>query len=636
MQRNNRLLFCASRWHTRSSPVCDQGRARRSFTSTRLLRRGGGDFYELLGVPSSATQAEVKAAFRRKALNLHPDVRKADSKEEADKHGEQFVALLECAAILSDPSRRAEYDRSLQHRATRPVDMEWDADYDHPIKRPGAADFPSSPLKRDQDVRGGRGWSYTASSGRRTSGDAESRQSPPRGKSAASADPEDQPQWVIKYQDLVSQGLLQRLIEPVAEEAMDALETAYYGPAFYGPLWQILDFEAEVRNPGLVVDSLAGGTLPLLNLVSGRQLLGHVRERQILHIVGDRVKKSDALGHEEPKKIDMGIDARPSHVTSCVCGIQASLLGVTSRIQDGAGVHDVSGAGPDESTDHATAEAIARYQRIAGPSRNCDRQVLSRNRGEGEVEVLDLLFRGRVVAWSVVRSDDRMQIFVAGNNDDVAPREEGDENGNLIAEVRGKLICDDQWQQPSYCLAVWTPPHLGQGGASTVRADVGTGGGNGGKEQPSGVFRRREKSETLAGEGEPSLVESYSLVRYNTPGVVHLYLMQNWDAMCSIAATQAVALPAWMRIFEPRQETHQHGSWCFERRASRAQVQRAQRSGAGVGNDTAVGRRSDSLFECQVVISVLVAAAHSLALEKLRRQDGALVGWARVRRFLLG
>ena len=625
MQRNTRLLLYASRWHTQSSPVCGRGRARRSFTSTRFLRRGGGDFYELLGVPSSATQAEVKAAFRRKALNLHPDVRKADSKEEADKHGEQFVALLECAAILSDPSRRAEYDRSLQHRAARPVDMEWDADYDHPIQRPGAADSPSSPLKRDQDVRGGRGWSYTASSGRRTSGDAESRQRPPSCNSAASADSENQPRWVTRYQDLVSQGLLQRLIEPVAEEAMDALETAYYGPAFYGPLWQILDFEAEVRNPGLGIDSLAGCTPPLLNLVSGRQLLGHVRERQILRIVEDRVKKSDALGHEEPKEIDVGIDARPSHETSRVCGMQASLRGVTSRIQDGAGVHDVSFSGP-----------TARCQRIAGPSRSCDRQVLGRNRGEGEVEVLDFLFRGRVVAWSVVRSDDRMQIFVAGNDEDVAACEERDENGHLIAEVRGKLICDDQWQQPSYCLAVWTPPHLGEGGVSTVRADFGTGGGNGGKEQPSGVFRGREKSETPAGEGEPGLVESYSLVRYNTPGVVHLYLMQNWDAMCSIAATQAVALPAWMRIFEPRQETHQHGSWCFERRASRAQVRRAQGSGAGAGNGTAVGRGSDSLLESQVIISVLVAAAHSLALEKLRQQEGALVGWARVRRFLLG
>ena len=29
----------------------------------------------------------------------------------------------------------------------------------------------------------------------------------------------------------------------------EALETAYYGPAFYGSLWQLLDFEAEVVPP---------------------------------------------------------------------------------------------------------------------------------------------------------------------------------------------------------------------------------------------------------------------------------------------------------------------------------------------------------------------------------------------------
>jgi hypothetical protein len=35
----------------------------------------------------------------------------------------------------------------------------------------------------------------------------------------------------------------------VVDEVKEALETAYYGPAFYGSLWQLLDFEAEVAPP---------------------------------------------------------------------------------------------------------------------------------------------------------------------------------------------------------------------------------------------------------------------------------------------------------------------------------------------------------------------------------------------------
>ena len=63
------------------------------------------DYYELLGVPRGAGDAEIKQSFRSLARELHPDVSTAP---DADR---RFREIAEAFEVLSDPERRALYDR---------------------------------------------------------------------------------------------------------------------------------------------------------------------------------------------------------------------------------------------------------------------------------------------------------------------------------------------------------------------------------------------------------------------------------------------------------------------------------------------------------------------------------------------
>src|SRR5512142_888083 len=63
------------------------------------------DYYQVLGVPKTATQAEIKKAYRRLARQLHPD------KNPDDKTAEQrFKEANEAHAVLADPEKRKRYD----------------------------------------------------------------------------------------------------------------------------------------------------------------------------------------------------------------------------------------------------------------------------------------------------------------------------------------------------------------------------------------------------------------------------------------------------------------------------------------------------------------------------------------------
>jgi curved DNA-binding protein CbpA len=79
------------------------------------------DLYGLLAVPADATGADIIRAYRRRARALHPDSRPDDTAAASE-----FRALADAYQTLSDPQRRAAYDRQARlppggHQPARPT-----------------------------------------------------------------------------------------------------------------------------------------------------------------------------------------------------------------------------------------------------------------------------------------------------------------------------------------------------------------------------------------------------------------------------------------------------------------------------------------------------------------------------------
>ena len=64
------------------------------------------DYYKILGVPKDIPQADIKAAYRKRSKQFHPDLHPDDPKAKA-----KFQLLNEAYEVLNDPDKRARYDQ---------------------------------------------------------------------------------------------------------------------------------------------------------------------------------------------------------------------------------------------------------------------------------------------------------------------------------------------------------------------------------------------------------------------------------------------------------------------------------------------------------------------------------------------
>src|SRR3954454_20975128 len=88
------------------------------------------DYYEILGVSKNASADEIKKAYRKVAMQFHPDRNPGDKEAE-----EKFKEAAEAYEVLSDADKRAKYDR-----------------YGHQAFAPGTGGFGSGHASNMEDI----------------------------------------------------------------------------------------------------------------------------------------------------------------------------------------------------------------------------------------------------------------------------------------------------------------------------------------------------------------------------------------------------------------------------------------------------------------------------------------------------
>ncbi|PSS29508.1 Chaperone protein dnaJ 11 like [Actinidia chinensis var. chinensis] len=100
---------------TSLSPACVRVRQPRPFAAYATsvcadMAASPTSLYEVLGIPTSATGHEIKAAYRKLARTCHPDVAAVNRRDTSAK---EFIKIHAAYSTLSDPDKRAVYDRDL-------------------------------------------------------------------------------------------------------------------------------------------------------------------------------------------------------------------------------------------------------------------------------------------------------------------------------------------------------------------------------------------------------------------------------------------------------------------------------------------------------------------------------------------
>ncbi|MED6158082.1 Chaperone protein dnaJ 11, chloroplastic [Stylosanthes scabra] len=111
--------------HLRSRPTLSAGAstppAPDHQRSSTFSLSSTASFYDILGIPASASILEIKAAYRRLARICHPDAAAVTANRSGSSSADEFMKLHAAYSTLSDPEKRASYDRSLHQRRQVPL-----------------------------------------------------------------------------------------------------------------------------------------------------------------------------------------------------------------------------------------------------------------------------------------------------------------------------------------------------------------------------------------------------------------------------------------------------------------------------------------------------------------------------------
>ena len=113
------------------------------------------DFYEILGVPRTATQDEIQQAYRKLARQHHPDVNKDPGAED------RFKEISEAYDVLSDPQTRRRYDAFGPDFRQVPEDVDPEAFRRSRAGAGTAGEGPARPEARGAPAGSARAWAVT-------------------------------------------------------------------------------------------------------------------------------------------------------------------------------------------------------------------------------------------------------------------------------------------------------------------------------------------------------------------------------------------------------------------------------------------------------------------------------------------